>query len=347
MNSVRAPQNFVRRSFAVRPKGTQPPAGPSSAKTACVVQASADNSSATSSVAARGTMSPTTSRPTTARPTGCTVVQDEHGGSSDTSSADDERPKLQPKHQKYRRRVPAVQYTRPDYAAQVVFGKFDDPNDPMPEGYAGTFGNIWYGHSATEDYMPCGTGGGHFLTCGHVVVDDNEVCGTSCKIEMHEVRPFNCPQCHDIVKDILNNSLTIEERARIDFHRTKNDGLSIALAVEYVTKRLPAVQRNITKTLFGIMSPQYGRKCLTVPVESKKPSNLAEMFQEEHSTMEEKIRTRLAEEKFGPLKTAEKRKDIEDPAETPKPPEAGASYVGGRNKKQVRLSVYWPHVEIY
>jgi hypothetical protein len=136
MNSIRTLQNFVRRSFAVKPKATQPPAGPSSAKTACVAQASADDSSATSTAAARGMSSPTTSRPTTANSVGRAVVQNEHVGNSDTSSADDERPKLQLKHQKDRRRVPTVQYTRPGYAAQVVFEKFDDPNDPMPEEWA-------------------------------------------------------------------------------------------------------------------------------------------------------------------------------------------------------------------
>jgi hypothetical protein len=342
MNSILALQKLVRRSLATTPKATQPQAGPSSAKSARVDQASADKSSATSTTAARRPTSPATSRPVIASSAGRAVAQDERGRSSDTSSADDERPKLQPKRQKDRRSLPSAPYTRPDNAARVTFEEFNGPNEPMPVGYPGTLGSLRFGHTAVEDYMPCGTGGSHFLTCGHAIVaiGNDKTCGTNCKNEVHEVQPFNCPQCHDVVKEILNNSLTVEEKAKIGLFRTGEDGLSLALAVEYVTKRTPIAQRNITETVAGIISPQYGRACRTVPAGAKKPSNLAEMFREEHSTMEEKTRARWAEAKSGSLNTPEKRKNIEDLVETPETQEAGPLHTGERIKKQVRLSFY-------
>jgi hypothetical protein len=339
MHSIRAFKKLFRRTFTDnKAKGTQPPAGPSSAKSAPTAQASPNANGAASTAAPRAAPSPAASRPITANHAGRATVQDEYSRSSDSSSAEDERPKLQPKRQRERRRLPSAQYTRPNYAAQVVFEEFNNPNDPMPEGYAGTLGGIRYGHSAVEDYCPCGIGGGHFLTCGHIIVAVNEACGTNCKTASHEVQPFNCPQGHGIVNDILKNDLTMEERAKIDYHYTRRDGISFALAVEYVTKNLPVAQRNITETVCGIMSPGYGRECLAVPVGAKKPSTLAEMHQH-HSILEEKTRVRLAEEKLGPLKTSEKRRASEELAESPDSPEAETPEVADRMKKQVRLNL--------
>jgi hypothetical protein len=341
MHSIRAFEKLFRRAFTDnKAKGTQPPAGPSSAKSTPAAPASPSVNGTVSTAAAPAAPSPVTSQPIAPTHAGRATVQDAQGGSPDTSSADEKRPKLQPKRQRYCCHLPTAQYIRPDYAAQVIFEEFNDPNDPMPEGYAGTLGGIRYGHSAVEDYCRCGTGGGHFLSCGHTIVAVNEACGTNCKTALHEVQPFNCPQCHDIVNDVLKNGLTMEERAKIDFYYTRRDGISFALAVEYVTKHLPATQRNIAETVFGIMSPGYGRQCLAVPVEARKPLTLAEMHQEHHNILEEKTRARWAEEKLGPLNTPEKRKASEELAETPDSPEAETPDVPDRMKKQVRYSFY-------
>jgi hypothetical protein len=118
MHSIRAFKKLFRRTFTDnKAKGTQPPAGPSSAKSAPTAQASPNANGAASTAAPRAAPSPAASRPITANHAGRATVQDEYSRSSDSSSAEDERPKLQPKRQRERRRLPSAQYTRPNYVA--------------------------------------------------------------------------------------------------------------------------------------------------------------------------------------------------------------------------------------
>jgi hypothetical protein len=218
------------------------------------------------------------------------------------------RPKLPPKHQKDLHRKPTTPYTRPDSSSQIVFEVFKDPNDPMPKGYMGTIGGARICRSTVEDYCPCGTGGGHYLICGHTVVGD-AACGANCKSGPRDEQPFNCPQCRDIVNAIFKNKLTYEERSTVELHHKKKDVLAIPLCIEYISKYLSAANGNIAATVVGMLTAQYGRECQAVPEEKAETKTLAEMFAEHHSTLEQSTRAKLAEDKLGPMNAPQKRKN--------------------------------------
>jgi hypothetical protein len=367
MNSIRylkkwfskSSNNIKSQPTQAAPKAEDPPA-----KSAHIAQPNLDSNAAIHSTGAPPTTSAQAStlpaepsRPT-AVPVEGASVQDEHGGKSDTGSTNDSRRRLQPKHQKDRYIKPTTQYVRPDHASKMIIEDFNDPNDPMPKGYVGTIGGIRYCHSTVEDYCPCGTGGGHYLTCGHMVVGE-EACGQNCKTGAHANLPFNCPQCLDIVNDVLQNKLTKEEQAKIEFHRSTKDSLAVAVSIEYIAKHMPTTEGNIAETVLAIMVPQYGRKCRAVLADATKPQTIADLFQEHHSSLEQKTRARLTQEKLGPLNTHGKRKDFAQSAETPESAEVKTPTVAesinasktaptakNGNKKQVRLFMYELHVRL-
>jgi hypothetical protein len=247
-------------------------------------------------------------------------------------SGNGDRPKLPPKHQKDLHRKPTTPYTRPDNSSQIVFEIFKDPNNPMPKGYIGTVGGARVCRSTVEDYCPCGTGGGHYLICGHTVVGD-AACGANCKSGPCEEQPFNCPQCRDIVNAIFKDKLTHEERSSVELHHKKKDVLAIPLCIEYISKYLSAANANIAATVVGMLTSQYGRACQAVPEEKAETKTLAEMFAEHHSTLEQNTRTRLAEDKLGPLNAPQKRKNKDEEVDKS---EETTSSIDDLNKKQKR-----------
>jgi hypothetical protein len=258
------------------------------------------------------------------------TTKDESSDSPKSPSKKGDRPKLQPKHPKDIHRKPTKPYMRPHPASQVVFEVFKDPNDPKPKGYMGTVGGARICRSTVEDYCPCGTGGGHYLLCGHTVVGD-AACGANCKSGPHDQQPFNCPKCREIVHTIFENKLTKEERANVEHHYKKKDVLAIPLCVEYITKYIPTAHGNIAETVVGMLTSQYGRECQAVPDDTSKPQTLAEMFEEHHNALEQKTRAKLAENKLGPLNTPKKRKDKDGQATNS---EETASSMHDLNKKQ-------------
>jgi hypothetical protein len=365
MNSIRYLKKWFSRSpNNTKAKATQAVPEASPAKSTHAAQPNSDSNAAIHSTGAASTTSaqastlPSVLRHLTAVPIECAAVQDERGGKSDAGSINDSRPRLQPKHQKDRHIKHNTQYVRPDYASKMIAEEFNDPNDPMPKGYVGTIGDIRYCHSAVEDYCPCGTGGGHYLTCGHMVVGE-EACGQNCKTGAPAKLPFNCPRCLDVVNGILQNKLTKDEQAKIEFHRSIKDTLAVAVSIEYIAKHLPTAKGNIAETVLAIMVPQYGRECRAVLADAGEPQTIADLFQEHHSSLEQKTRARLAQEKLGSLNTHDKRKDFGQSAETPDSAEVKtptvadsinasktASTTKNGNKKQVRLFMHELYVRL-
>ncbi|KAH8731568.1 hypothetical protein GQ44DRAFT_332938 [Phaeosphaeriaceae sp. PMI808] len=199
-------------------------------------------------------------------------------------------------------------FNRPDYASQIIWETFNDASDPMPYGYSGTFGGIRWARSTVEDYCPCGTTSAHYLTCGHTIVS-NEPCGTNCKTGKYCVQPFNCPECHKIVRDVYENKLTDGERAKIEYYRAKAPEHSVTLAVEFVTRHMSLSKGNVTETLLAIIIPEFvGRPCLYYGPTPGPPSTLAEEFRSHHDSLQRKRREFLGEMKEHLPKTLEKRK---------------------------------------
>jgi hypothetical protein len=185
------------------------------------------------------------------------------------------------------------------------------------------------------------------------MVVGEEACGQNRKTGAPPKLPFNCSQCHDIVNDILQNKLPKEEQARIEFLRSQNDSLAIAVSIEYIAKLLPTAEGNIAETVLAIMVPQYGRECRAVLVDASEPPMITDLFQEHHGNLEQKTRARLAQEKLGALNMHEKRKVFEQSVQTSNSEEfdtplaadsMDASKIAptakNGNKKQVRLFMY-------
>ena len=245
------------------------------------------------------------------------TVEDDHEEETASSNASSEpsnpnRARLAPKRPQdcHRNSASTSPYIFPDYASQVVWETFSD-EDPEPKGYMGTMGGMRWCRSLPEDYSPCGSGGGHYLICGHEVISQ-EPCGANCKTAQHHIQAFDCSRCRDLAWEILNNKLTEEEQAKVDFFRQSGHPLAIALCVEYISKYLPTRPGNITETVMCILNKNYGRECLayiTVPGENA-PKTLVEMFRNSHDRMEEKTREHLARQNIDPLVAHSKRKDV-------------------------------------
>lgn len=241
-------------------------------------------------------------------------------GTQHTSSADDPlssahttsagRPKLSTKRQGGRIQKRAAKHTVPDFGAHIVIEKFDGPGDTKPKGYMGTVAGARIFASTVEDYCACGTGGGHWLICGHEIVSNkgDTACGANCKTGLHAAEPFNCPQCRDTMANIIETKITPAEKASVKFHMSLNISLGISLAVEYVSKHLPTVKGNIAQTLMSIAEPRYGRACQIVPAAVEEPKNFAEIYEEHREDIQQKARARQVEADIGQLTTHDKRK---------------------------------------
>lgn len=227
-------------------------------------------------------------------------------------AGNDSRPKLQPKHQPSRHRRDITPPDEPpNLADQVVMEDFNDPNDPKPKGYMGTLGGEHIIARTVEDYCPCGTGGGHYVICGHTVVGD-KACGPNCKLGGAEQQPFNCPQCREILDDVISNKLTPEEQTKLKMYYEEGGALTAALCVEYVSKHLSTATGNIAETVMSIIATGYGRACRAVIDAPVEQPTLTEMFNKHHNTLQEKTRARSNKEKFGALITDEKRKGLDE-----------------------------------
>jgi hypothetical protein len=267
------------------------------------------------------TQSPPDQGGNTTRPYQATVEdeQDEQSSAtlSSTPNSNDSRPRLQPKSPKDCHREAPGLYVRPNYASEVVIEEFNDPNDPMPKGYWGTWRGYRMGYSTVEDYCPCGLGGGHFLVCGHTVIS-KEPCGANCKTAQHEHEAFKCEQCNEIVQDIFENKLTQEEKDKIKLFHKKNDALYLALCVEAVTKHIPIAKGNIAETVLSFVMENYGRASLAYRTveDPNEPNTLADTFRDFHESGQRKTREIMAQYNLGSLNTHEKRKDVDDTADT-------------------------------
>lgn len=270
---------------------------------------------------------------------------------------DNGRPKLNAKRQHGRLHKPDSQYTHPDLASKIVTEEFDNPEDPKPKGYLGTIAGARICASSIEDYCPCGTGGGHYLVCGHTVVSDSGdiTCGANCKAGLHSVQPFSCPECRRGVNEILENKLTVAEQDKIKFHHSgQRHALAIALSVEYVSKNMPTANGNISETLISIAMPDYGRACQLVPDEVNELTTLVDIYQAHCKTMEQKGHARHVEIETGPLNAPGKRKTTAAKPQTPVGPNIGsqaplitpesptvASFAEKHNKRQkMKLKTY-------
>jgi hypothetical protein len=242
----------------------------------------------------------------------------EGGNTSSIPLADDGRPKLDAKRRHGRAHAPDDPYTPPDLASKIVYEEFSDPEDPKPKGYLGTVAGARIIASTVEDYCACGTGGGHYLVCGHTIVSETSdvTCGSNCKTGLHVAQPFNCPACRAVVNDVLENKLTPAEQENVKFHQSRDDTLAITLSIEYVSKYMPTARGNISHTLLSIAMPKYGRACQMVPDEEA-PTTLAELYQEHREAMEQNSRARHFEIKSGPLNVHEKRKATTSDPQTP------------------------------
>jgi hypothetical protein len=261
-------------------------------------------------------------------------------GSPSTPNIGDHRPKAQMKISDNRNKETTGFYMRPDYASQVIMENFPDPDDPMPNGYWGTFGGHRMCVSTVEEYCTCGKGGGHYLICGHTVIS-NDPCGANCKTPQHEHEAFKCEQCETVIRDILSSKLTPQEQAKLEIFREKNVAFCIALAVEVVAKHMPTAKGNVAQTVTSIVMENYGRTCraYTTVDDPDEPKNMADMFAQHHESGQRRdgdIRAKMDQE---PLVAHEKRKESDgtqdDAQDSAKAPDVAAPEPASTaNKKQ-------------
>ncbi|KAJ4373113.1 hypothetical protein N0V83_003404 [Neocucurbitaria cava] len=232
-----------------------------------------------------------------------------HATSTPTPDKGGDRLKLQPKRQQDCHRKPSPPKKQRDFVSEIVY-EVASKDNPLPEGYLGTFrGSRWY----APDYnacLDCGLAGEHRLVCGHWVKSE-EPCGINCKSENFDQDPFNCPICHDVVHDILRNKLTDAEQAKLTHLKSKNAALLLGVAIEIVMKRAPELKANVTETIHSILRKNYGRSCgfSTGPPPVETPP-LEQTIREIQEHQEQKEHDRYAKE--NPLNKHEKRKDMND-----------------------------------
>lgn len=165
-----------------------------------------------------------------------------------------------------------------------------------------------------EAYI-CGLGGYHQLVCGHWILDfpwnvalcspfdiPHKPCGANCKEPNADHKPFNCPQCQELVRLILDNVSPEEKetiRCAIDLGPGFKD-MVIAYEVELVTKS-GKFNGNVEDAVRCLRYPGYGRPCKK-GVEQK-GVKWVDMFQEMEMDKLRKEYAEIAENARGSKRT--------------------------------------------
>jgi hypothetical protein len=186
----------------------------------------------------------------------------------------------------------------------------DTPENNLPVGYLGTFRGHRHFIPEYPGMLPCSFSNKHLLICGHWV-DSAETCGSNCRKQHHSHKPFNCPTCHEIVREVLTGSFPAAEATRLKELRKKQDIAFLACCVEQVVRAAPELKTGVTEAVAGFFYINYGRACKTT--ENPDPEGHDSI---EWIVRDEQVRYQRKQcEKFArenPLNTHEKRNSDEE-----------------------------------
>ena len=138
----------------------------------------------------------------------------------------------------------------------------DTPGNNLPVGYLGTFRGSRHFIPEYPGMLPCSHNTKHLLLCGHWV-SSSEPCGSNCKKQNHAEKPFNCPTCQEIVREVLTGSiLSAVESIRLRKLEEKGNSIVyVSCCVEQVVRAAPQIKTGITEAVAGLLLENYGRKC--------------------------------------------------------------------------------------
>ena len=216
------------------------------------------------------------------------------------------RPQLQPGRPQDCRRDPVPsQPSKKDWVNEIVY-EAENPEDPLPSGYTGTFRRIRYYAADYKAMLPCGDNGFHHLICGHYIAS-SDTCGRNCKTEVLGQTPFNCPTCRDVVDTLLNNRISANEQTKLK----KLQNIDIALlnnyCIEIATRSLPQLKAGVSEAVTAFLNTGYGRLCGRSNGPSEVKSHpLRDMVRDMQANYEARQRRKMAEET--PLNAHKKRK---------------------------------------
>lgn len=124
---------------------------------------------------------------------------------SSTSVHRSSRPQSIPVRQQDRQQTPITPQTKKSWVDDIVIEE-DTPENNLPVGYLGTFRGSRHFIPEYPGMLPCSHNTKHLLLCGHWV-SSSEPCGSNCKKQNHAEKPFNCPTCQEIVREVLTGSI--------------------------------------------------------------------------------------------------------------------------------------------
>ncbi|CAN9092261.1 unnamed protein product [Alternaria alternata] len=230
---------------------------------------------------------------------------------SSTSVHRSSRPQSIPVRQQDRQQTPITPQTKKSWVDDIVIEE-DTPENNLPVGYLGTFRRSRHFIPEYPGMLPCSHNTKHLLLCGHWV-SSSEPCGSNCKKQNHAEKPFNCPTCQEIVREVLTGSiLSAFESIRLRKLEEKGNSIVyVSCCVEQVVRAAPQIKTGITEAVAGLLLENYGRKC--EQADKPDPEGLETIewiVRDMQERTERKQRERFAQE--NPLNTHDKRKSYED-----------------------------------
>ena len=239
---------------------------------------------------------------------------------SSTSVHRSSRPQSIPVRQQDRQQTPITPQTKKSWVDDIVIEE-DTPGNNLPVGYLGTFRGSRHFIPEYPGMLPCSHNTKHLLLCGHWV-SSSEPCGSNCKKQNHAEKPFNCPTCQEIVREVLTGSiLSAVESIRLRKLEEKGNSIVyVSCCVEQVVRAAPQIKTGITEAVAGLLLENYGRKC--EQADKPDPEGLETIewiVRDMQERTERKQRERFAQE--NPLNTHDKRKR---PTASPRHPKAAA-----------------------
>ncbi|RYN32349.1 hypothetical protein AA0117_g4322 [Alternaria alternata] len=230
---------------------------------------------------------------------------------SSTSVHRSSRPPSIPLRQQDRQQTPITPQNKKSWVGDIVIEE-DTPGNNLPVGYLGTFRGSRHFIPEYPGMLPCSHNTKHLLLCGHWV-SSSEPCGSNCKKQNHAEKPFNCPTCQEIVREVLTGSiLSAVESIRLRKLKEKcNSIVYVSCCVEQVVRAAPQIKTGVTEAVAGLLLENYGRKC--EQTDNPDPEGLETIewiVRDMQERTERKQRERFAQE--NPLNTHDKRKSYED-----------------------------------
>ncbi|KAI4909778.1 uncharacterized protein J4E92_010549 [Alternaria infectoria] len=171
----------------------------------------------------------------------------------------DSRARSQLPRQQDRQQTTPPSEPLPNWLDEIVIEE-DIPENALPVGYMGTFRGSRHFIPEYPGMKRCSNQIPHLLLCGHWI-SSTEPCGANCKKQDHTHKPFKCPTCNGIVRNILMGSFQPADSMRLREFRKQKDVKFLACCVEAVVRAAPELKNGVTEAVAGFLCTDGGREC--------------------------------------------------------------------------------------